>query len=153
MKDLPKKAQGIVTALAAQIQQQDAKIQEQASEIKYKTTIEHGWMQVEREKTNEKLKADTANNQTKQIDTHVKATTSMHVAEIKAGAQLLNTHTEAAHNKAAAADALKAAEQAEASEKEPDIRAGAGLTLCYRAWIQGVRFYRKVPCWYVLPTR
>ena len=115
MKDLPKKAQGIVTALAAHIQQQDAKIQEQASEIKYKTTIEHGWMQVEREKTNEKLKADTANNQTKQIDTHVKATTSMHVAEIKAGAQLLNTHTEAAHNKEAAEMALKSAEQAEAS--------------------------------------
>lgn len=113
MKDLPKKAQGIVTALAAHIQQQDAKIQEQASEIKYKTTIEHGWMQVEREKTEQKQHADIANNETKRFDTHAKVVGSLHNAEIKVGGQLLNTHVEAAHNKEAAEMALKSAEKAE----------------------------------------
>lgn len=115
MKDLPKKAQGIVTALAAHIQQQDAKIQEQASEIKYKTTIEHGWMQVEREKTKTKKEEVDKNDATKQFDTQSKVQGSIHVAEIRAGAQLLNTHVEAAHNKEAAEMALKSAEKAEAS--------------------------------------
>ena len=115
MKDLPKKAQGIVTALAAHIQQQDAKIAEQASEIKYKTTIEHGWMQVEREKTKTKQDEVKTNDATKQFDTQSKVQGSIHVAEIRAGAQLLNTHVEAAHNKEAAELALKSAEKAEAS--------------------------------------
>src|SRR5271168_4492679 len=113
MEGLPKQAQGIVKAIAAHNQQLQKTIQEQAMEIKYKTTIEHGWMQVEREKTNEKLKADGANNQTKMFDTHVKATTARDVAEIKVGGELLNTHVEARHNKEAAEVALKAAESAE----------------------------------------
>jgi hypothetical protein len=113
MKDLPKKAQGIVTALAAHIQQQDQKIQEQASEIKYKTTIEHGWMQVEREKTNEKLKADSANNQTKQFDTHVKSVTARDVAEINAGAKLIDSNQDRAHEKDLAKMTAAAAEKAE----------------------------------------
>jgi hypothetical protein len=113
MKDLPKKAQGIVTALAAHIQQQDAKIQEQATEIKYKTTIEHGWMQVEREKTKNKGEDAERADQTKQFDTQSKVQGSIHVAEIRAGAQLLNTHVEAAHNKKAAELALQSAEKAE----------------------------------------
>jgi Phage P22-like portal protein len=115
MKDLPKKAQGIVTALAAHIQQQDAKIQEQASEIKYKTTIEHGWMQVEREKTQEKLKADSANNQTKQLDTHVKSITARDVAEINAGAKLIDSNQDRAHEKDLAKMTAAAAEKAESS--------------------------------------
>ncbi len=81
-------------------------------EIKYKTTIEHGWMQVEREKTNEKLKADAANNATKQFDTHVKSTTARDVAEIAAGAKIIDSHVKAGH---AANAAEKAAETAEKS--------------------------------------
>lgn len=113
MKDLPKKAQGVVQSLAAHIQQLEAKIQEQATEIKYKTTIEHGWMQVEREKTKTKDEDAQRADSTKQLDTHVKSVTARDVAEIQAGATLLNTHVEAAHNKAAAEVALKAAEKAE----------------------------------------
>src|SRR5271167_344407 len=110
MEGLPKQAQGIVKAIAAHNQELQKTIQEQAMEIKYKTTIEHGWMQVEREKTNEKLKADGANNATKQLDTHVKATTARDVAEIKAGAEIIGKHVDAGH---AARAAEKAAETAE----------------------------------------
>jgi hypothetical protein len=110
MEGLPKQAQGIVKAIAAHNQQLQSKIQEQAMEIKYKTTIEHGWMQVEREKTNEKIKADAANNQTKQFDTSSKVHGAIAVAEIGAGAKIIDSHVKAGH---AAVAAEKAAESAE----------------------------------------
>ena len=43
----------------------------------------------------------------------MKAVTAHDVAEIHAGATLLNTHTEAAHNKEAAKELLKHADKAE----------------------------------------
>lgn len=74
-------------------------------------------MGVEREKIDKqsqtKLHDTSINAQTKVFDTHVRSTTARDVAEIQAGATLLNTHTEAAHNKEAAEMALKAAEKAE----------------------------------------
>ena len=109
---LPKQAKSIVNAMNQHIQQLQKTIQEQAMEIKYKTTIEHGWMQVEREKTKEKQTADQANNATKQFDTHVKSTTARDVAEIAAGAKIIDSHVKAGH---AANAAEKAAETAEKS--------------------------------------
>lgn len=117
LEQLPPEAQGIVKALQAQLQQAQQTIQHQALEIKYKTSIEQGWMQVEREKVDKqsetKLHDTSINAQTKVFDTHVRSTTARDVAEIQAGATLLNTHTEATHNKEAAEIALKAAEKAE----------------------------------------
>jgi hypothetical protein len=114
---LPKEAQGIVMALQAQLQEAQKLIQQQAMEIKYKTNIEQGWMAVEREKIRTGAETDlhdtSINAQTKVYDTHVKSVTARDVAEIKAGASLLNTHVEAEHNKAAAEMTLKAAEKAE----------------------------------------
>ena len=122
IQELPKEAQGIVMSLQAQLQQAQQVIQQQAMEIKYKTSIESGWMQVEREKIDRqsttKMHDTSINAQTKVFDTHVKATTARDVAEIQAGASLLNTHAEAAHNKEAAELALKAAEKAESKGQE-----------------------------------
>ncbi len=115
IESLPKQAQSVVKAMAAHMNQLQTKIQEQANEIKYKTTIEHGWMQVEREKTAEKIKADAANNATKQFDTASKVHASVAVAEIGAGAKLLDTHAKGAHAALARQDEMAAAERAEKS--------------------------------------
>jgi hypothetical protein len=120
VQNLPKEAQSIVKALQTQLQQAQQLIQHQAMEIKYKTNIEEGWMKVEREKVQQqsetKLHDTSINAQTKVFDTHVKSTTARDVAEIQAGASLLNTHAEAAHNKEAAQLTLKAAEKAESKK-------------------------------------
>jgi len=113
LASLPKSAQGVVTAMSAHIQQLQQKLQEAQMELKYKTTIEHGWMQVEREKTAEKIKADSANNATKQLDTHVKAVTAHDVAEIGAASKLMDTHVKAGHESVARRETLAAAEKAE----------------------------------------
>jgi Phage P22-like portal protein len=110
MEGLPKRAQGIVKAIAAHNQQLQKVIQEQGLEIKYKTTVEQGWMQVEREKTRAKMQDTQTNDNTKQLDTHVRAVTAVNVAEIKAGADLLGKHVDGSY---AAKAAEKAAETAE----------------------------------------
>jgi hypothetical protein len=116
---LPKEAQGIVMALQAQLKQAQGVIQQQAMEIKYKSTIEQGWMQVEREKTQTnaetKLHDTSVNAQTKVFDTHVKSTTARDVAEIQVGGKLLDSHVQGGYDKEAAKDALKAAENAQKS--------------------------------------
>jgi hypothetical protein len=115
MESLPKSAQGVVTAMGAHIQQLQQQLQEAHMEIKYKTTIEHGWMQVEREKTKEKQSADQANNATKQFDTHVKSVTARDVAEIKAGADLMGKHQDAGYESVARKETEEAAIRAEKS--------------------------------------
>jgi hypothetical protein len=117
MQNLPKEAQGIVKAIYQQMTALQGELEHTKLELKYKTGIELGWMNVEREKN--KNTADTKVHDTEirartaMHDTVVKAEASKNVAEIQAGAQLLNTHAEAAHNKEAAEIALKAAEKAE----------------------------------------
>jgi hypothetical protein len=81
-------------------------------ELKFKTTIEQGWMQVEQAKIKAKSGETVLNNLTKREDTHVRAVTQRDVAEIQAGAQLLNTHAEAAHESVARRETLAAAERA-----------------------------------------
>lgn len=121
MKGLPDQAKNIVMALQQQLQQAKQTIQQQALEIKYKGSIEQGWMRTDIEK--EQIKAgvkvhDTqVNSATKREDTHVKAQASIAVAEIGAAGQLLNTNTEAAHDRAAAKEMIQAAEKAEKTDK------------------------------------
>jgi hypothetical protein len=71
--------------------------------LKYKGSIEQGWMQVEREKTKATtdVKANDAalKSHTELTDTHVKAQTSIAVAEINQAGKILDTHTQAAHDK------------------------------------------------------
>lgn len=105
MQSLPKQAQTIVQTLMNQLQQANKLIQQQHMEIKYKTDIERGWMQTEKDK------AERA-NQVREFDIQTKAHTSIGVAEIGAAAQLLNTNTEAAHDRAAARTLIDNAEKA-----------------------------------------
>ncbi len=109
VQGLPKQGQAIVNALQAQLKEAQTAVQHLQLELKYKTGIEHGWMHLEREKAH---MADT----TKRFDTEIKATKDIQVAEIKAGAELLNTHVEAKHNKEEAEIMLKAATKAEKSK-------------------------------------
>ena len=117
IQELPKEAQGIVMSLQAQLQQAQQLIQQQAMEIKYKTNIEQGWQQVEREKigtqAQTKLHDTSITAQTKVFDTHTKATAARDVAEINAGAKLLDTHVGGQYDREASRMALEAAERAE----------------------------------------
>lgn len=116
---LPKEAQGIVMALQAQLQQAQQLIQHQAMEIKYKTNIEQGWMQVEREKVDKqsttKMHDTSIKAQTEVFDTHVKSVTARDVAEINAGAKLIDSNQDRAHEKDLAKVTAQAAEKAEKS--------------------------------------
>jgi hypothetical protein len=116
---LPKEAQGIVMALQAKLKEAQGVIQQQAMEIKYKTNIEQGWMQVEREKTEQqsttKMHDTSIKAQTTVFDTHVKSTTARDVAEIQAGAKLIDSNKDREHEKGLAEMTAKAAEKAERS--------------------------------------
>lgn len=110
---LPKQAQAIVGAMQQTITQLQTELQHVQLELKYKTSTELGWMHVEREKAHLQAEGKAKDDETKRFDTEVKSHTAIGVAEIKVGGELLNTHTEAAHNKEAAEIALKTAEKAE----------------------------------------
>ena len=116
---LPKEAQGIVMALQSQLEQAKQTIQQQAMEIKFKTNIEQGWMKVEREKTEQqsttKMHDTSIKAQTTVFDTHVKSTTARDVAEINAGAKLIDSNKDREHEKGLAEMTAKAAEKAEKS--------------------------------------
>jgi hypothetical protein len=118
IKELPKPAQAIVGALQQQLNETQQALQHAQLELKYKTSTELGWMQVEREKSHISAETKTrdthTNAQTKVFDTHIKADTALKVAEINAGAELLNTHAEAKHDMEAAKVLAKNAEKAEA---------------------------------------
>jgi len=114
---LPKEAQGIVMALQSQLKQAQQVIQQQAMEIKYKTNIEQGWMQVEREKNQTgaetKLHDTSIRAQTDVFDTHVRSVTARDVAEINAGAKLIDSNQDRTHEKELAKMTAKAAEKVE----------------------------------------
>ncbi|MFZ0844610.1 MAG: portal protein, partial [Pseudolabrys sp.] len=117
VESLPKEAQGVVQALQQQMGQQNQLIQHLQLELKYKTGIEQGWMAVERDKIEAHAHEAVMNDGTKKLDTHVRAVTAHDVAEIQAGAQLLNTHVQAAHDSVARKEELAAAAKA---EKKPN---------------------------------
>jgi hypothetical protein len=117
IQNLPKEAQGIVKAVYQQMSQMQEKVKELEMELKYKTGIELGWMNVEREKaktgSDTKIHDTEVRARTAMHDTVVKGQTARDVAEINAGAQLLNTHVESAHESVARRETLEAAEKAE----------------------------------------
>lgn len=113
MEGLPKQAQTIISALQAQLQQKDQVIQQQALEIKYKGSIEHAKIEAGRDKTEKEDK-------TKRFQIHTVAETARDVAEIHGAVQLLNTNTEAAHDRAAARELI---DRGATEERRPN---GAG---------------------------
>jgi hypothetical protein len=86
-------------------------------ELKYKGYIEQGWMQVEREKIDKQSATkvhDTATRATTSMhDTLIKSKTAIDVAEIHEAGQLLNTNTEAAHDRRAAREMVENATRIE----------------------------------------
>lgn len=116
---LPKEAQGIVMALQGQLQQAKQLIQQQAMEIKFRGSIEQMKQGAETER--ERMRDDT-----RRRDTDVRAetelqkqvlgdTTKRDVAEINAGAKLIDSNQDRAHEKELAKETAKAAERAEKS--------------------------------------
>ncbi len=117
MESLPKRAQSIIQAMGNENQQLKQALQAAEMEKKYGLTKAHlaaatkahdteTWAQQDRETTSE-------TNATKRFDTMVKANTALKVEEIKAGASLLNTHTEAKYHKEEADRMIAEGAQAE----------------------------------------
>ena len=104
--DIPPKAQMMIKQLQDQLQQSEQKGMALELELKTKQGIEQGWMKTELKKTEMQVNA-------KIHDTETKAHTQRDVAEIHGATQLLNTNTEAAHDRAAARDMIDNATKAE----------------------------------------
>lgn len=119
MEQLPKEAQGIIRAMQSQLQQAQQTIQHLQLEIKYKSGIEHDWMKTDLQKTLMQTTGKAHDTETR-ARTDVQTTildghTARDVAEIHGATQLLNTNTEAAHDRSAAREMVKAGEKAEKS--------------------------------------
>lgn len=99
VEGLPKQAQNIIGALQQQLQQKDQTIQQQALEIKY-------GQDKERMRIQGKLEETDRNNERAVRVEDMKGNTSRDVAEIHGATQLLNTNTEAAHDRAAARELI-----------------------------------------------
>lgn len=117
MQGLPKQAQNIVQSLQQQLQQQGQLIQNLQLEIKYKSSIEDKRQQGETQRAHlaavTKAHDTETRAQTAETVAHIGAQKSIAVAEIGEAGQLLNTNTEAAHDRAAARELVKAGERAE----------------------------------------
>lgn len=126
--DLPPKAQMMIAGLQQQLKEanqrtmaleleQEAKHHLEAMKQDGQTKRVQFQESAETERTRLELAAKVHDTDTsadvKREDTHVRAVTAHDVAEINAASKLLNTNTEAEHNKAAARDLLKAGETAE----------------------------------------
>jgi hypothetical protein len=114
LKQLPKQAQGIVTAMQQQLQQANQAIQHLQLELKYKGGIAQMQEQAETQRhvlTEQTKRADIATeSQTKLHDTHVKAQASIAVAEIGAAGSILGKHVDGKYDAEAAKQALKKGE-------------------------------------------
>ena len=111
MENLPHSAKGIVQALMIQSQEQQKMIQQLQMELKYKSSIEQGWMQVEREKA-------LGSNVTKVHDTEKRSQTALDVAELKAGADIIDSRQSDRHEKDMAEREMAHAEHVGAAERE-----------------------------------
>lgn len=116
IKDLPKQAQAIVASLQQQVQQQGKVIEQQAMEIKYRGAIKQEELKahtlVESAKLEHADKKVSTEDATKRLEIDTRAGTALAVAEIHGATQLLNTNTEAGHDRAAAKDMIDSAQRA-----------------------------------------
>jgi hypothetical protein len=111
--NLPKEAQNIVSTLQQQNQQLTTQVQHLQLEIKYKSDIEHGWQQVEREKQHAHSKEVQVKAETAITDTHTKAQTARDVAEINQAGKLIDSEAQRGHDRRAQDKELAAAASAE----------------------------------------
>jgi hypothetical protein len=106
MESMSPQAKAIIVSMQQQIGQLQQQNQQQALELKYKGSVE-GMRLDQKEKESKREDA------TKRLDIETKAHTSLSVAEIHGATQLLNTNTEAAHDRAAARELVDNATHAE----------------------------------------
>ena len=126
--DIPPKAQMMIKGLQQQLQQMQQSHMALELELKTKSGLEQMKQQSETQRLQMREQAQTERTamelnvrredvltkaRTAMLDTHTKAVTAHDVAEIHAATQLLNTHAEAEHNRRAARELEKSAEQAE----------------------------------------
>lgn len=128
LQQLPQEARGIVQGLTAKLQAATQQIQQLQLEQKYGLAKAH--LAAETKAHDTEMRAQTTrediheDNLTRRHDTEVRAhteltkermrgTTELQKAEIAGATQLLNTNTEAAHDRAAAREMVKTAEKAE----------------------------------------
>jgi hypothetical protein len=117
MDNLPASAQNIVKTFVSQLNAANQKITQLEADLKYgltKTHTQEATKLAVEHLRDKRAEADTATDaQTKQFDTASKVHGAIHVAEINAGAKLLDTHVKGAHAAEARKDELAAAEKAE----------------------------------------
>jgi hypothetical protein len=117
MDQLPKQAQGIVKTMIAQLNAANQKITQLEADLKFgltKTMHQDATkMQIETMKDKRAERDTDTDAKTKVFDTHVRSVTARDVAEINAGAKLLDTHAKGAHAAVARQDEMAAAEKAE----------------------------------------
>lgn len=115
--DIPPKAQIMIAGLQKQLKDSNQKQLALHLELEAK----HGLQKLKEDGQNQRVQlqesAETERTRmelaVKREDTHVRAVTAHDVAEIREAGSLLNAHVEAEHNKAAAAEVLKAGAAAE----------------------------------------
>jgi Phage P22-like portal protein len=119
MDQMPKQAKAVIQSLAQQNQQLKQALQQAEQEAKFGLAKAHLAATVKAhdvEESNKTKRADTESRERTTIHkTNLDNVTKLHIEEIAAGAELLNTHVEAAHHKEAAELELKTAEKAEKS--------------------------------------
>jgi hypothetical protein len=120
IEGLPKQAQTIVATMQQQVQQLQQANQHLQLELKYRGSIEEMKQQAQTERTHIQATTDDKNSrrdfQGWMHDIDVKSTTARDVAEIRVTGELLNTHVEAEHNKAAADRMIKQGERDSAKD-------------------------------------
>jgi hypothetical protein len=113
----PDQLKGMVAGLQAQLKQANQKGMALELELQSKHGLEQIKQRGETERTLIETRSHVHDTNTRANtaihDTHVKAQTAINVAEIHEAGQLLNTNTEAAHDRAAAKEMVKAGETAE----------------------------------------
>ena len=109
MQGMPERARSIISSLANDNQQLKQALQAAQMEAKYKITAAHLAATTKAHDT--EVRADTVLKKAA-IDSH----TDLAVEEIKAGAALMNTHTEAKHHEREAERMIEASQKAETSK-------------------------------------
>jgi hypothetical protein len=122
IKSLPKEAQGIVQSMQQQLTQAQQTIQQLQLEAKFRVIPAHMAAEVKAHDTETMAKVKERDTDVR-ADTeikkaHIDSVTKRDVAEIQAGAKILDTHVKGAHTAAQGErDAIHAAEQAEREPK------------------------------------
>jgi hypothetical protein len=118
METLPDSAKNIVKTFVAQLNQANQKITQLEADLKYSLTKTHtetaAKLSIEHMKDKRAERDTDTDSETKRFDTHVKSITARDVAEINAGAKLIDSNQDRAHEKELAKMTAEAAEKADA---------------------------------------